>query len=399
MSKFYHQDNVFQYLIVILAFLMPLTVFGANLIIVIICLLWFFAGKYKVAINNVKDNKLLIASIIFFSLHVIGLLWTSDLNWGLHIVHKMWYFLLFFPILYSLVREEFIKYYIYSFLFAIALTELVSYLVWFEIIPPFKNATVTNPTPFMNHISYNPILAFAIYIVLHQISFNKKLSNLEFTLYSFFSISMIINMFITGGRMGHVVFFIIIAILVFQIFGKKRIKAILIISLLIPSVFLSAYQFSELFQQRVNLAVFETNNYSNNNLTSIGQRIAFSKNSFELIKKNPIVGVGTGDFPTEYKIINQINTPNLPNTSNPHNMFVLISAQLGLVGLISLLSILFFQIQLSFKSTSKYIRDVGVTLPIIFFVMMFSDSYLLGHYTSLFFIFFSSFLYKDFGKY
>ena len=61
---------------------------------------------------------------------------------------------------------------------AIALTEIASYLVWFELVEPFKNATVENPTPFMSHISYNPILAFAIYLVIYEVFFNKKITNL-----------------------------------------------------------------------------------------------------------------------------------------------------------------------------------------------------------------------------
>ena len=54
--------------------------------------------------------------------------------------------------------------------------------------------------------------------------------------------------------------------------------------------------------------------------------------------------------------------------------------------------------QLTLKSSRKIIRDTGQLLPCLFLVLMFSDSYLLGHYTTLIFIFFSSFLYKDFEK-
>ena len=132
---------------------MPLTVFGANLIIVLICFIWFFTGNYISKFNQIISNKFLLASIVFFITHLIGLLWTENLVWGFHIVHKMWYFLLLIPILYTIVRKELIKYYIYAFLSAIALTEIASYLVWFELVEPFKNATVQNPTPFMSHIS------------------------------------------------------------------------------------------------------------------------------------------------------------------------------------------------------------------------------------------------------
>ena len=90
---------------------------------------------------------------------------------------------------------------------------------------------------------------------------------------------------------------------------------------------------------------------SNTSYNSVGLRINYSINSFDVIKKHPIIGVGTGDFPVEYSKINQINSPALPNTTNPHNMYTLILMQLGLVGLISMLSIFYYQIKLSFNSS------------------------------------------------
>ena len=406
MFKNLNLDKTFQFLLIILAFLMPLTVFGANLIIVIICLLWLFSGNYKSKFHQIINNKLLLASIVFFCLHVIGLLWTEDLIWGLHIVHKMWYFLLLFPVLFTIVKKDYIKFYISAFLLAITLTEVASYLVWFEIISPFKNATVQNPTPFMSHISYNPILAFAIYLVMHEVFFNKKLTNLLFSFYSFFAISMIINMFITGGRAGQVTFFVMLSILIFQALDKQRVKSLIVILFVIPTIFITSYQTSNLFHDRVDKAIHEVLTFSETGgydsrwerHTSVGARINFAINSWQVIKKNPIIGIGTGDFPNEYKKINQINSPKLPNATNPHNMYVLVLMQLGLLGLASMLTIFYFQVKLSFNSPSKLIRDVGVTLPLMFLVMMLSDSYLLGHYTTLMYIFFSAFLYKDFEK-
>ncbi|MDB4037956.1 O-antigen ligase family protein [Candidatus Thioglobus sp.] len=399
----FNLEKTYQYLLIILAFLIPLTVAVANFIIVIICLLWIFSGNYKTKFAQIIRSRLIIASIFFYFIHVIGMLWTEDLIWGLHMLHKMWYFLLLFPILFTIVQKNYIKYYVISFLLAIALTEIVSYLVWFEIVDPFKNATVENPTPFMSHVSYNPILIFAIYLVLHEIFLNNKLSNFLFTFYGFFAISMTINMFITGGRAGQVGFFVMISILIFQIFEKQRIQSLMIILLVIPSIFFAAYQSSDLFSKRVDTALIEAFSYSdeadtNDTFNSVGLRINFTLNSFELIGSNLITGVGTGDFPTEYKKINQINTPQLPNTTNPHNMYTLITAQLGLIGLFSMLSIFYYQIKLSFSASNKFIKDFGLTLPLVFLVIMLSDSYLLGHFTTLVFVFFSSFLYNDFEK-
>jgi len=272
-------DKTYQYLLMALAFLAPLTVFGANFIIVIIVLLWLFSGDYRSKYNQIISSRLLIASIIFFSLHLIGLMWTENLEWGLHIVHKMWYFLLLWPVLYSVTRKEYVKKYVTFFLLAITFTEITSYLVWFEIIPEFKYASVTNPTPYMSHISYNPILAFSIYIVYHQIFFNKKLSRLEFFLYSFFAITMTINMFITGGRAGQVMYFAMVSIFIFQFFNYQKIKSLFAILIIVPTIFYTAYQMSPLFQQRVDLAVQQTLNYSIKTNSAVGQRITFAINS------------------------------------------------------------------------------------------------------------------------
>ena len=392
-------EKTYQLLLISLAFLMPLTVAGANLIIVIVCVLWLLSGNYRAKFNQIIRSKLMIASLVFYLLHVVGMIWTDDFMWGIHILHKMWYFLLLLPILFTLVRREYIGRYISAFLLAISITEVCSYLVWFEVIAPFKNATVENPTPFMSHISYNPILAFATYLVLHQIFFNKKITNFLFSFYAFFAFTMSVNMFITGGRAGQVVFFVMLAILIFQVFEKQRIKSLIAILIVIPSIFFTAYHSSNLFKERVDKAIIESFLYSDESAqTSVGYRINFALNSFEVIKQNPIIGVGTGDFPVEYDKVNQINTPHLPSTKNPHNMYSLILVQLGLIGLMSMLSIFYFQMKLSFNSSKKFIRDVGITLPIMFLVMMLSDSYLLGHYTTLLFVFFSSFLYKDFEK-
>jgi O-antigen ligase len=391
-------EKTYQYLLIALAFLMPLTVSGANTIVVIICLLWLFSGDYKAKYNQIISSKLMIASIVFYCLHVIGMLWTEDLQWGLHILHKMWYFLLLFPILFNIVQRKYISYYLSAFLLAIALTEIASYLVWFELVEPFKNATVKNPTPFMSHISYNPILAMAIYLVYHNIFIKSNLNTPKFFLYSFFSITMTINMFITGGRAGHVMYFVMLTILIFQFFSKDKIKALVAVLVIIPLIFFSAYQTSYIFHQRVDLAVNNTMNYEFAKNTSVGQRITFAINSWEVIKENPIIGIGTGDFPSEYKKINQINTPQVPTTTNPHNMYTLITMQLGLIGLVSMLSIFYYQIKLSFYSSNRFIKDLGIALPLMFLVIMWSDSYILGHYTTLMFVFFSSFLYKDFEK-
>ena len=398
MSASFNLEKTYHFLLAALAFFLPLSVFGANFVIVLICLFWIFSGEYKIKFRKIKQSKLMIASVMFFLIHVLGLIWTEDLRWGLHVTHKMWYFIGLFPILFTIVKRENLRKYISAFLFAILITEVFSYLIWFELIEPFKNATLSNPTPFMSHISYNPILAFAIYLVGHETLFNKQVTLLKKSFLIFFTFSMSINMFITGGRAGQVMFFAVIILLIFQYFNKNKVIAAFVALFVSSSIFFTAYQTSEIFHDRVNDAVLNIANYETNKKTSVGLRITFALNSFEVIKNNLLLGVGTGDLPSEYIKVNQINTPSLPSTTNPHNMYILVLVQNGMLGLFGLLLIFYFQIKLSLGLNDKFFRDVGISLPILFLLIMMSESYLLGHFTSLLYIFFSSFLYQEIEK-
>ena len=390
-------NDINAYLLIAFAFALPLTVAGANIIDAFIVLLWLARGTFKEDWNEVKNNKVVLAVLGFYLLHIVGLLWTEDMQWGLHILKKETKFLMI-PIFMLFVRREHIKYYIYSFLLAMSLSEILSYGVWFEIIPEFKNATVNNPTPFMSHISYNPLLAFAIYLLLTSMLFNDRLSRNEKIICMVFILTMSVNMFITGGRAGQVMYFVMLVIVLSQYFNQQIIKSVLVSFIALPLIFTLAYNSSNLFQKRIDMAVYNINNYANNKHNSIGERLTFWINSYEIYTNNNVLfGVGTGDFRNEYKKVNQKNTPKIANTDNPHNMYVLELVQFGLIGFLSLLSILFFQITHALKCKEKILKYIGITLPLLFAVIMLSDSYLLGHYTGMLFIFFSAFLYKDYN--
>jgi O-antigen ligase len=389
-------DKIYQYLLIVAFFFLPLAVSPNNLAIWLIMIIWFLSGNYKNKFNQVFQHKLALASMVFFGMHTVALLWTEDFSWGLEIIRKMLPFLIVLPILLTITRKENIKFYIGAFLLAISISEAISYLIWFEVIEPFKYAKgAENPTALVSHISYNPLLAFAIYLVAHKIFLEKKNNSFETTLYSFFLITMSINMFITGGRAGQVMFFAGIIIIIFQYLRNSKLKAAITSSILIFVIATAAFNFSPIFKSRAISAVEDIVNFDGNSNTSLGQRATFAINSFELFKRSPLFGIGTGDFPNEYKKINLINSPNVINTVQPHNMYVLVLSQLGLLGLVSFLMIFYYQFLTAINAKNSLVRDIGVALPLLFLLIMLSDSYLLGHYTGNLFILFSSFIYSN----
>ena len=264
-------NQVYQFLFIALVFLFPLTVSGGMVIGTTLIVIWLFSGNYRSKFEQIVSNKLSLACIAFFTLHLVGLLWTEDLGWGLHMVKKMYWLCLGLPILLTITQEDNRQKYLSAFLLAMTFSEICSYLIWFEVIPPFKHASVGNPTPFIDHISYNPLLAFAVYLLLHELLINKGLNTLRRYAYVIFAITMSVNMFITGGRAGHVMYFSMLVIVIFQYFKTRKITAFFTALIVIPMVFFSAYQLSPLFKVRTDSAIHTVVDYLEKELHQSGK--------------------------------------------------------------------------------------------------------------------------------
>jgi len=391
-------DSINSYLLMLTAFFLPLTVFGGNLFAVLIFLLWLVKADFKTDFYRLKDNKLVIAVLLYLLVHVVALLWTADIESGLWTLKKQLKFL-FIPIFMLFVKREHVKYYILAFLASMSLSEIWSYGIFFQLLPLYGGATLIDPIPLMSHITYNPFLAIAIYLLSYYVLFDHSINRSKKVIYSFFIITMSINMFITGGRAGQVMYFAMLVVLIFQYFPKNAFKASsasLFVLVITSSTF---YLNSKIFSDRVDSAVTELSDYKNHTHSSTGMRISSAINSWSIIKENPVIGVGTGDYKNEFikaSIKNNLKLEDKLVIHNPHNMYVLILVQFGFIGLLALLYMFYAQIKIARHSNEEFVRKIGIALPLLYLLIMLSDSYLMVHMTGLLFAFISSFVYKDY---
>ena len=388
-------SEVASYLMMALGLVLPLSVAASYFILLLILLIWILRNDFRNDWIQLKNNPVALSVIAFFLIHIIGLLWTSDIKNGIYVLKKE-SLLLLLPLLMLFAKKEHINLYINTFLVAMTASVILSLGIWLNAIPPVFGIDPENPTPFMTHISYNPYLTITIYLVLYRLFIEPDQRLTARFLYTALAFMMTFNMFITIGRAGQIMFFAMIGIVFFQFFHKQTLKAVIFSILSITFVFLLSYNTSEVFRYRVNKAADEIRMYNENKETNVGLRIAFSANSFEIIRKHPFIGVGTGDFNIEYEKINAQNTPELPAPSQPHNMYVLTLVQFGVFGLLSLTAILYSQIRQAMKSGNHLQKHLGITLPLLFALIMLSDSYLRGHFTTVLFVYLSSFLYSDY---
>jgi len=380
------------------AFFLPLTVFGGNLFAVLIFLLWLVKADFKTDFYRLKDNKLVIAVLLYLLVHVVALLWTADIESGLWTLKKQLKFL-FIPIFMLFVKREHVKYYILAFLASMSLSEIWSYGIFFQLLPLYGGATLIDPIPLMSHITYNPFLAIAIYLLSYYVLFDHSINRSKKVIYSFFIITMSINMFITGGRAGQVMYFAMLVVLIFQYFPKNAFKASSVSLFVLVITSSTFYLNSKIFSDRVDSAVTELSDYKNHTHSSTGMRISSAINSWSIIKENPVIGVGTGDYKNEFikaSIKNNLKLEDKLVIHNPHNMYVLILVQFGFIGLLALLYMFYAQIKIARHSNEEFVRKIGIALPLLYLLIMLSDSYLMVHMTGLLFAFISSFVYKDY---
>ncbi len=299
------------------------------------------------------------------------------------------------PIFMVVLRREYRERAVGAFMASMLLSCTFSFLMWFHVIPPSRFMDEGDPIVSMGHISYAPFLTIAIYISLFYLLLNPESGKRKKIVAAIAAVALSMNMFIINGRAGQVSFFVMIVIVIFQYYRKSLFRALTVASVALPLLLFATYNISSAFRERSRQAISEIQQYGDGINTSVGLRIAFTRNSLDIIRENALFGVGTGGFSREYERVNKCNTPTLLATSQPHNMYMLELVQFGVIGLASLLSILYAQIRIALRSNLPLQKHVGLTLPLIFAVIMLSDSYLLGHFTTMLFIYFSAILYQD----
>jgi len=130
--------------------------------------------------------------------------------------------------------------------------------------------------------------------------------------------------------------------------------------------------------------VFSQTGYSNNQ--SFSQRIEFARAAINIIKKHPLLGVGTGkwkqEFANSFREINSQLDESLYASS--HNQYLNFMVKFGIAGFIVIMFLLIYPI----VKTGRYHDQLFMVFLVFMFFANFADSNLESHMGSSFFFFF-----------
>lgn len=360
-------DGYINYLFVLYAFLLPISRGGISILTALLFILWLFSNDFGKKIEFIKSNSVILYFLAFVGFSLLSLFWSDDANSGLAYIRKYWYFFTILVIA-TTIQKKFTQYAISAFLAGMLISEALSYSIFFELIK-WKYGSPSDPTPFMNHLQYSMFLTFTSLLLLNRFFHEERLRWKIF--YFLYFLTVTSNLFLNGGRTGHLAF----AVSIFVVgFLNIKNKALAFFSMLIlaASIFYTAYHVSPVFKNRFDASVTETQNITQKGsfCGSFGSRLGMWIVGGEIFLENPIIG--TGVVKNMDDMVNRVKESHpdkicVTHLPSYHNFYVQSAVHLGVVGLFLYLMIFYSILKLN-------IRDKYYFRTMIIFVSVYSVS-------------------------
>lgn len=330
-----------QVFAIVTAFVLPLTTAALEVFLIATVIFSLLAGNWREKYTILRTNPVALMFLVFFSLPVIGIFYTSASQ--LDVVHSLLKYskFLFGFFLFSVFLDERTAHYaIVAFLLAATLTLLLSFVKFFtgwDLLHRFGSDSGI----FKDHIFTGFLLAFTSYCY-GLLAFSRNAWRWAFALLFFLAAFNVL--FINVGRSGYLVFFSLLCLLSWQQWRWKGLaKFFLLAIFLLASIFL----FKNNFRSSFLTTQSEIQKYDRGKInTSSGLRLSFYKNSLTLLRQHPWLGTGTGSFTQVYS---QQAKDHSINTHNPHNEYLNIGVQFGALGIITLLALFWIHWYESFR--------------------------------------------------
>ena len=393
--------HINKYFLILLGFFIPISTFMTSFFLVAISLFWLFDNvkdKFQKNFLVLKSNPVSFISMIVFLIFLIGVLYAdaekkeilaglSDGSKFLFISLTMIYF----------ADGKFKSFFLSGFISAMIITLLLSYLLWFGLLPDmfFVKGSNNDCVIFHSHITQNTFMAYTAFIfaIWSRFALSRKLQ----LVWGLLSLAAFCNVFLlVAGRTGHLV---MIVLFIYFFLTWKNFKSFIIALMLILffTTILKFYPTNPFFlRTKAMIKEIKEWNYKKPNKTSSGQRLEFYFNSLKIINENLFFGTGTASFQKTYKKAMKETAFN--KTANPHNDYLMIAVQFGIIGFLALL--IFFVTQwrcavfLTQKSFTLLSRGFIITIMLSCMV----NSPISDHGEGWFFAFMSAFFFAGIDK-
>lgn len=341
----------------------------------------FCAIKYKQRFSFrdlIDPGKPYFYLVLFWILHLSGLLYSDNMAFGWSDIGMKASFILF-PVLfllypYRVPLSSFGKIFIYGALITITIDLIVAFYNYHYhggYISYFFDSRLSY---FMHRSYWATYLIIAYIFSTYEVFSGKK----HRVLYGFFSFLFFGAVLMTGSKMGFIILILVTLALIIRLMLVKR-KVVLgsIILLTVTLITILTLLFSPSLSSRVKASLRTLVHHENLDVKSVESntaRLLMWETATELIKENPILGVGTGDLKDQLQQRNYekgyIGVAEL--NLNAHNQFLNTYLAIGLPGFLVLL-LLFI---ISYIRASGSLSFIKRLICISLFLSLLTESFL-----------------------
>ena len=243
---------------------------------------------------------------------------------------------------------------------------------------------------FHDHISTSCMMAFAVYL-----SLVLAINSIDFKRIVFILLSMICSyqlFFVNEGRIGYVIYVVLMVLLLIQYLPKKYLIAAILAFIVLLGV---CTERSPAFQHRLQQTMMDLKHYQQGEKnTSVGMRLLFHHHAKSMFLDSPWIGYGTGGFSHYYQHTNPL--AGYRDVLEPHSQYWLVASEFGLLGLSVLVAFYVSLVMAALRLTEM--KPIMIGLLACFFLSNLTDSQLLHSDIGYFFIVFSCLCLGEFAS-
>jgi len=393
-------DVLTKWVAIALGFSIPVSTALDSILLGLLLACWLIGAGYYEKWRLIRGNTVVLLALALLALLIAGLLY-GDRNPGdgLHYLVKYKELLLIALLIPCFQDERTRRHGLLAFALALVLTLLFSYAIGAGLLPeyffmPGKTRGMTgsfNPVTFKFSITHNILMAIAAFMFA-QMARYASITGIRI-LWGILSMLAVFNiLFMVQGRTGYL---ILSLLLVYFFFDIWKWKGLALAAMLGTLLFAGAYLGSDTFHSRITKAANEFSQWHPDQTAafsdSVGLRMEWYKNSLEIVRDHPVLGVGTGGFPKAYA--DKVKGTDMLVPAHPHNEYLLIAIQIGLPGLALLLYLFYRQWCLAKMLPSALERSLAHGLLIAIMSGCLFNSLLLDHTEGLLYGWMSGLLY------
>jgi len=335
----------------------PFSVAACNIALAGCLITGLISGGYIKGIRHIWKHHRALTTVwlAYLALFPVGLLWSLDVDRGIQIIGRQWFWLLT-PLLVEMLRDSSQR---NKFFLALSLglsMHLLFCLAQFhELVTLVDKAgsTASNPAGFIGHTSFGLVYGIWAAFLLHWSMFQNGWLRWATRLVALWAVGMI---FLTNGRGGYIV---VAALLLVMLWKLVRIRPALKLLAASFAVIIMATALSlgpgkeRIIDSWHSIQAVEKGNFNDTGISYPEARFSLWYAAISGWWEHKPMGIGTGGFAIAANAVKERH-PDLfyggPSPTHPHNMLLQTLARWGPIGVLLLAALFMVWIREGWRS-------------------------------------------------